>query len=65
MTFLARYAGACTECDARIHIGDAITSTDDGFAHVQCSTPVDDDREPCPSCWLTICDCKADQEARS
>ena len=29
------------------------------YLHAQCSTPVSDDREPCPSCWLTICDCEA------
>lgn len=61
-TWYANFASSCDECDTRIHIGDAITrGGDGGWRHVQCATPVDDDREPCPTCWLTICDCENDE----
>ena len=32
MTFPARCPGTCVECGARFHVGDPITSADDGDA---------------------------------
>lgn len=63
MSFPARYPGTCTECGARFHTGDPIASagitTEDGtWCHASCDPDPDDDREPCPTCWLIgPCDC--------
>lgn len=57
----AIYASTCSECSGRIRLGDVIEYDDDheGPVHAQCVTTfdADDDPEPCPRCWLTICDC--------
>lgn len=36
MTWLARYDGTCSECDAPIAVGDPITSAPDGWTHAVC-----------------------------
>ena len=61
MTFPARYPGECVECGVRFHVGDPIRRADDdeGWVHTSC-TEDHPDPEPCPQCWLTICDCDKD-----
>ena len=62
MTFPARYPGTCSECGGRFHTGDPITraADDDGWVHDACGDTDHPDPEPCPQCWLTICDCDKD-----
>ena len=60
MSAPARHESTCPECRARIHLGDPIGYSDDhdAWVHASCAEAPDQDREPCPTCWLTICDCE-------
>lgn len=62
MTFPARHHGTCVECGARIRPNDLIrrADDDDGWTHDTCTDTDHPDPEPCPQCWLTICDCDKD-----
>ena len=57
---VATRASRCDSCGSRIHINDLITPTNDGeWIHAQCRDhEAQPDPEPCPTCWLTRCDCK-------
>ena len=45
-------------CDDRIHRGDDITASPDGWQHRDCGAP-DTPTNPCPTCWLVgPCDCE-------
>lgn len=56
MTFTARYASTCGDCDRPIAPGDQVQYRDDVLTHAQCPTP-----RPvtiCPTCWLAKpCEC--------
>jgi len=56
----ARHESTCPECGTRIHLSDPIRYSDDhdDWVHASCSEAPHQDREPCPTCWLTICDCE-------
>jgi hypothetical protein len=56
----ARYPGWCEDCESPIQVGDPVAQRGGSWVHANC-TPRDDDREPCPRCWLTICDCGRDE----
>lgn len=60
MTGPARYEWTCPECGARIHLGDPIGYSDDhnDWVHASCTEAPHQNREPCPTCWLTTCDCE-------
>ncbi len=60
MSYPARHESTCPECGARIHLGDPIRHDEDhdAWVHASCSEAPHQDREPCPTCWLTICDCE-------
>ena len=47
-----------TRAEARDFIAIDRAVDDEGWVHASCSEAPHDDREPCPTCWLTICDCK-------
>jgi len=36
MPWEARFPGACEDCERRIHVGDSIMRTEDGYAHEDC-----------------------------
>lgn len=58
MAFEAQYDGMCTaRCGRRIHPGDLIVRTDDGYRHADDTDPAPDltvrpDEKPCEACWL-------------
>ena len=52
------HPGWCPACDDRIHRGDDITASPDGWQHRDCGAP-DTPTNPCPTCWLVgPCDCE-------
>lgn len=63
MSFEARYAGWCSDCDDRIHEGDQVTYADDTgtLVHLTCDTSNPPARiaDVCGTCWLTKpCECE-------
>lgn len=63
MSFEAKYAGWCTACDDRIHVGDIATYEDDTIVHADCEGSAQPERKPevCTQCWLTKpCGCEDD-----
>lgn len=60
MTFAARYPGRChAGCGESIEPGDLVRYEEEALVHVDCPmTAHEPDRTPCPTCWLTSCDCE-------
>ena len=55
---IAQHPGWCPACDDRIHRGDDITASPDGWQHRDCGAP-DTPTNPCPTCWpVGPCDCE-------
>lgn len=55
MAITAKYDGICVqECGNRIHPGDWIVRTDDGYRHLECepAPEIRDDEKLCDVCWL-------------
>ena len=63
-TFEARYRGRCSDCREVIEPGQQVryAGGGGGLEHEDCDAsapaPVRE-AAPCPSCWLTSCDCDA------
>ena len=48
-SFIARYSGACVECDGSVEEGlDEIVMTDDGAIHLECDESPGDSRATFP-----------------
>lgn len=54
MTFEAKYAGRCAECDDQILVGEFVDyDHEDELVHAECVRPLRRSGKPaCPVCWL-------------
>lgn len=57
MSWAAKFAGICAECDQRFEAGEQITraSAGDGYMHEKCPEQIDElqpGEKACAKCWL-------------